>query len=77
MIVFSKKETGEIQNINFYDAEIAKIICDYCEGTVEMPILMNDTHEYAALLKFENILHIEVNRKEPWGSGMYPIKAGC
>ena len=36
-----------------------------------MPIIMNDTHEYAALLRFENILHIEVNRKEPWGAGMY------
>ena len=36
-----------------------------------MPIIMDDTHQYAALLKFENIVHIEVNRKEPWGSGSY------
>jgi hypothetical protein len=71
VIVISKKETKEIQNINFHDAEIAKIICDYDEGTVEMPIIMNDMLEYAALLKFENIVHIEVNRKEPWGPGNY------
>jgi len=36
-----------------------------------MPIIMDDTHQYAALLKFENIVHIEVNRKELWGPGSY------
>jgi hypothetical protein len=71
VIVISKKEIKEIQNINFHDAEIAKIICDYYEGTVEMPIIMDNTHRYAALLRFESMLHIEVNRKEPWGPGMY------
>lgn len=70
MIIFSKKEIREIKNINFHDAEISKIICDYDNGTVEMPIIMDDTHQYAALLKFENILHLEVNRKEPWGMGI-------
>ena len=71
MIIFSKKEICEIQNINFHDAKISKIICDYDEGTVEMPIVMDDTHQYPALLKFENVAHIEINRKEPWGPGSY------
>lgn len=69
-----KKEITKIQNINFHDAEIAKIVCDYYEGTVEMPIIMfppHDTKKYGALLKFEKIVHVEVTRKEPWGSGMY------
>ena len=71
MIVFSKREIENIQNINFHDAKVSKIICDYDAGTVEMPVIMDNTHRYAALLRFENILHIEVNHKEPWGAGCY------
>ena len=71
MSIFKKKEIEEIKSINFHDAKISKIICDYDEGTVEMPIIMDDKHQYAALLKFENIVHIEVARKEPWGPGCY------
>ncbi|VBB05623.1 Hypothetical protein LUCI_0833 [Lucifera butyrica] len=71
VIIFSKKEIDKIQNVNFHDAKISKIISDYDEGTVEMPIIMDDTHQYAALLKFENVAYVEVNRKEPWGPGCY------
>lgn len=70
MIVFSKKEIVEIQNINFHDAEISKIISDYYNGTVELPIIMDDKGRYNALLKFENVVHVEVNRREPWGPGI-------
>lgn len=70
VIIVSKKEIEEIRNINLHDAKISKIICDYDEGTVQMPIIMSEKHQYPALLTFENILHLEVNRKEPWGAGV-------
>lgn len=31
---------------------------------------MDDTHQYAALLNFQDIMHVEVNRKELWGMGI-------
>jgi hypothetical protein len=71
VIVISKEGIEEIQNINLHDAKVAKIICDYDEGTVEMPIIMDGKYQYPALLKFENILHLDVYRKEPWGQGRY------
>ncbi|MGL5514203.1 MAG: hypothetical protein ACRDBM_13335, partial [Sporomusa sp.] len=55
----------------FHDAKVSKIISDYDEGIVEMPIIMDDSHQYAALVKFENITSVEINRKEPWGPGCY------
>jgi len=70
VIVISKKEKKEIQNIDLHNAKVAKIICDYDEGTVEIPIIMAGKYQYPALLKFENILHIEVNRKKPWKTGI-------
>ncbi len=71
MIVFEKQQANEIREINFHDAEIAKIICDYDEGTVMMPIIVNNIYKQSALLKFENVVKVEVNRKEPWGAGNY------
>ncbi|SDF84523.1 hypothetical protein [Sporomusa acidovorans] len=71
MIVISKKEIEEIKNINFHDAKISKIVCDYDEGTVEMPIIMDDTHQYAALLNFKDVMYVKIDRKEPWGPGCY------
>lgn len=71
MIIFTKEKIEEIQNINFHDAEISRIICDYDAGTLEMPIIMDDTHQYPALLNFDNIVYMEVNHKESWGSGCY------
>jgi len=70
MVVINKKEKEKVKSINFHDAEIEKIICDYNAGIVEIPIIMDDTHQYAALLKFENIFYMEVNHKEPWGPGI-------
>jgi hypothetical protein len=65
-------EKSKLQEINFHDAEVAKIICDYYNGTVEMPIIMDDIgpYRYNALLKFENVVHVEVNRRKPWGPGI-------
>ncbi|MBP2661871.1 MAG: hypothetical protein H6Q69_4903 [Firmicutes bacterium] len=71
MIIFNKKEMGKIRNINFHDAKISKIVCDYDDGTIGMPIIMDDTHQYAAVLNFENVMHMDVNRMEPWGPGCY------
>jgi hypothetical protein len=71
VIVISKKEKEEIQNINLHNAKFAKIICDYDAGTVQMPIIMTGKYHYPALLTFENILHLECNLKEPWRSGIY------
>jgi hypothetical protein len=45
--------------------------CDYDEGTVQMPIIMAGKYRYPALLTFENILHLECNLKESWGTGIY------
>jgi len=75
MIVINKQTKDQIYNLGLHDAKLLKIVCDYKEGTVEIPIIMSEKHRYDALLKFENILHIEVNRKEPWGAGMYIFEA--
>ena len=71
MLVISKKDAARVKNINFHDAVIAKIICDYDKGIVKMPIIMDDTHQYKALLIFKNIKYVKIARKEPWGPGCY------
>jgi hypothetical protein len=70
VIVIIKEEKSKIKKINLHDAEIAKVICDYDKGIVEMPIIMAEKHLYAAILRFENISYVEVNRMEPWGPGI-------
>ncbi|HAK74513.1 MAG TPA: hypothetical protein DCP36_14935 [Sporomusaceae bacterium] len=71
MLIVSEK--SKLQKINFHDAFIAKIICDYDNGTVEMPIIMDDKGRYNAFLKFENVVYVEINRREPWGPGINVI----
>lgn len=69
MIIISRKEKAEIQNINLQDAKVLKIICDYDEGTVQIPIIMAGKYQYPALLTFEDILYLEFKRNKPWGPG--------
>ena len=69
MRIISKK--GNIQKINLHDAEIRKIICDYDKGIVEIPIIMYGKKQFPAILIFENMRYIEINRMEPWGPGIY------
>jgi hypothetical protein len=70
-MIITRNEIDEFKDINFHYAEIAKIICDYDTGTIEMPIVMDEKQRYNAILRFENILSLEVSRKEPWGPGKY------
>lgn len=71
IIIISKETRTQIDKLELHDAEVSKIICDYDKGTLEMPIIIAEKDQYAALLKFEDILHIEINRREPWGAGIY------
>ena len=66
-----KNEKEKIEEVTLHDAEISKIIVDYNNGLIEMPIIMYERRSYKALLKFEGIAHMKIDRKEPWGSGKY------
>jgi len=62
-----------LNTINIYNFTIKSKHLDVINnGTVEMPIIMDDIgpYRYNALLKFENVVHVEVNRRKPWGPGI-------
>jgi hypothetical protein len=70
---FSIKDFEEIGNICFHDAELRLIITDYYKHKVECPLVIYPIGQksFHALLRFIDIVHIDVDIFEPWGSGFY------
>lgn len=72
MEIITRQNLSEIKTIYFHDAEISRIICDYIEHTVRMPIkLYKRDGMKEAEITFENIVNVDISLAEPWGAGMY------
>lgn len=61
-----------IKNINFHDAEILNINCDYINERANIKIKLS--YENAiVILECNKFKEIVVNNKSPWGEGFYVV----
>lgn len=72
MYIIDKNSQENIKKIDLHDGEIEKIICDYDNHKINLPVkLYNSNLTIEAELIFENVVYIDISIYEPWGEGKY------
>lgn len=61
-----------LDDMNFHDAEILEIKCDYKKEIVSIRLAISD-EEREVVLQIQNFRRSEIENKNPWGDGMYVV----
>lgn len=73
ILVITRKNINEINDIYLHDAEISEIVSNYTQHTVKIPVKLyrKGSKGINALITFENTVGVDISFLEPWGHGMY------
>ncbi|KRQ86778.1 hypothetical protein ABG79_01269 [Caloramator mitchellensis] len=69
----TKKTKDRLRKLYLHDGEIKKIICDYDQHMIIIPIsfiMKNNDKKFIELI-LDNVYYFDISMYEPWGEGIY------